>query len=206
MSEQSTTTDLHTDISYMRDLAEQGRRGPIFGGIFLAAAGLVFGGGAFVQWAMEVRYLPPIPISDIWIAASAVFAVFWVAMFLRLRRSGGGARPGANQYAFGMAWSGAGLGIVVLIAAIAIESARLNAAIMEAANGLVAFAFYGTAWMVTGALSRQRWMFFAAAAAFAFTLLLSWLANTPAQVLALGFALIVTLTLPGLQLVRQASR
>jgi hypothetical protein len=188
----------------MRTLAEQGRRGPILGGAFLAAAGLVFGGGAFVQWAMEAGALPAFPIGDIWIGAGVLFAAVWVALFLRLRSTGEGVRPGANQFAFGMAWSGAGAGIVVLITAIAIESARMNAAILEAANGLVAFAFYGTAWMVSGALARQRWMFLCAAAAFAFTLLLAWLAGTPAQVLALGFALIVTLTLPGLQLVRQA--
>jgi hypothetical protein len=201
-----STTDLHSDISYMRNLAEDGRRGPILGGAFLAAAGLVFGGAAFVQWAMEAGYLRPFPVGDIWIGAGMLFAAVWLALFLRLRGGGEGVRPGANQYAFGMAWSGAGAGIVVLILAIAIESTRMNAAVMEAANGLVAFAFYGTAWLVSGALARQRWMFVAAAAAFGFTLLLAWLANTPAQVLALGIALILTLTLPGLQLVRQASR
>ncbi|HEY4113410.1 MAG TPA: hypothetical protein VGM17_05050 [Rhizomicrobium sp.] len=201
-----STTDLHTDISYMRSLAEQGRRGPILGGAFLAAAGLVFGCAAFVQGAMQAGYLASFPIGDIWIGAGVLFAAIWVALFLRLRGSGEGVRPGTNQYAFGMAWSGAGAGIVVLILAIAIESTRMNAAVMEAANGLVAFAFYGTAWLVSGALARQRWMFVAAAAAFGFTLLLAYLANTPAQVLALGIALILTLTLPGLQLVRQASR
>jgi hypothetical protein len=205
MSDQSTT-DLHSDISYMRNLAEEGRRGPILGGNALAAAGIVFGGAAIVQWAMEVGYLRSIPISDIWIAASVLYAIVWIVMFRRVRNMGQIAKHGVSQFAFGMAWSGAGVGILVLISAIAIEASRTNAAVLEAANGLVAFAFYGTAWLVSGALARQRWMFVAAAAAFAFTLLLAFLANTPAQVLALGIALILTLTLPGLQLVRQASR
>jgi hypothetical protein len=204
MSDQAQ--DIREDISFMRSLAEEGRRGPILGGAFLAAAGLIYGAAAFVQWAVETSRLglSGVSISQIWIGASIVFALVWFALFFRLRQ--GGQRPGANQYAFGMAWAGCGAGIVVLIAAIAITAARLHQPEIQTANGLVAFAFYGTAWMVSGAMARQKWMFLAAAAAFAMTLLVALLSNTTAQLLVFGAGLMLSLTLPGLQLMRQAAR
>jgi hypothetical protein len=197
---------LRNDISFMRSLAEQGRRGPILGGAFLAAAGLIYGGGAVLQWLVQTHAVsPPISIPQIWIGASVLFTLIWLVLFFRLRGSGAQA-PGAAQFAFGMAWSGCGLGIVVMLGALAIASNRMNVPQLMEANAFVAFAFYGTAWFVSGALSRQVWMFAVALAAFATTLLLAALTGTPAQLLAFAAGLFLTLTVPGFVLASRAGR
>jgi hypothetical protein len=197
---------LRDDISYIRSMAEQGRRGPILGGAFLAAAGLTYGGAAVLQWLVQTRAASlPISIPQIWIGASVLFALVWLVLFFRLRGSGAQA-PGATQFAFGMAWSGCGLGILAMLGALSIAGARMNVPQLMEANGFVAFAFYGTAWFVSGALARQVWMFAVALAAFATTLLLALLIGTPAELLAFAAGLLLTLTVPGFVLASRGGR
>ena len=92
----SNPNTIHEDISYMRQLAEKGRNGPIVGGAFLAAAGVVFGITCLLQWAAMTGRLA---ISDreigwIWTAAYVVFALVWFALWfgLRSRRRAAAAR------------------------------------------------------------------------------------------------------------------
>ena len=195
---------LRDDISYMRNMAEQGRRGPLLGGIFLAAAGLVYGGAAIAQWLVETGSLH-IPVPQIWTGATILFALIWCLLFFRLRGSGAPA-AGLAQFGFGMAWSGCGIGIMVMLAALAIAGSRLHQPQLMQANAFVAFAFYGTAWFVSGALSRQVWMFVVALAAFATTLLLAALIGTPMEILALAAGLVLTLAVPGIVLTSRAGR
>jgi hypothetical protein len=203
MSDQS----LHDDISYMRQMAEQGRRGPILGGAFLTAAGVIYGLACVVQWAMQTGLLPPptgTSVAELWGGASALFAVVWLILFQRLR-SQAGPKPGASQAAFGVAWASCGLGIVVMLIAIAIVSNRTGNSELMNLNPLVAFAFYGAAWFVSGALARQSWMFVAGLAAFAMTLIMALMSGA-GTLLAMGAGLFVTLVLPGLRLMLGASR
>jgi hypothetical protein len=197
---------LRNDISYMRSMAEQGRRGPLLGGTFLAAAGLIYGAAAVLQWLAETHAVAlPISISQIWIGASILFALVWLVLFFRLRGSGAQA-PGAAQFAFGMAWSGCGLGILVMLGALAIASNRMNVPQLMEANAFVAFAFYGTAWFVSGTLARQLWMFVVAGGAFVITLLLAGLIGTASELLAFAAGLVLTLAVPGFVLTSRAGR
>ena len=195
---------LRDDISYMRNMAEQGRRGPLLGGSFLAAAGLTYGAAAIAQWLADTGSLH-LPAAQIWTGASVLFALIWVLLFFRLRGSGAPA-AGAAQFGFGMAWSGCGIGIMVMLGALSIAAGRLHQPQLMEANAFVAFAFYGTAWFVSGALSRQVWMFVVALAAFAITLLLAVLIGTPNEVLALAAGLVLTLAVPGIVLTSRAGR
>jgi hypothetical protein len=188
----------------MRSMAEQGRRGPILGGAFLAAAGLVYGGAALLQWLVEVHAIT-MRIPQLWIGASVLFTLIWLVLFFRLRSTATQA-PGAAQFTFGMAWSGCGLGIVTMLCAIAIAAGRMNIPQLLEVNAFVAFAFYGTAWFVSGALSRQAWMFGVAVAAFATTLVLALLINSSAQMLAFAAGLFCTLTVPGFVLAARGGR
>ena len=198
MSDQAN--GLKDDISFMRSMAEQGRRGPLLGGVFLAAAGLIYGAASFLHWGIESGHLASaFPISDIWIGASVLFALVWVALFLRLR-SAQHTAVGASQFTFGTAWAASGAGIMVLIGAIAIASARLSDPWMLELNALVAFAFYGVAWSVSAALAHQRWMFAVGLAAFAITLLLAFMLRTSGELLVFGFGLLLTLFAPGVKL------
>jgi hypothetical protein len=198
MSDQST--ELKDQISYIRGLAEQGRRGPVLGGAFLAAAGLIYGAASFVQWGIQTGRLPPFAsIGDLWIAASLLFAAIWTVLFLRLRR-GANVAAGAAQFAFGMVWAGSGLGIIVMLIATLILNARLHDPMLLNLNALTAFAFYGAAWSVSAVLARRHWMFAVSAAAFAITLLLALVSGTPAEMAVFGAGLLVTLFAPGVKL------
>jgi hypothetical protein len=205
MSDQSQ--GLREDVAFMRSMAEQGRRGPFLGGIFLAAAGLIYGAASFLHWGIQTGHLPFAPGStgNVWIGASLLFAVVWVVLFTQLRR-GGQAAPGAAQFAFAAVWIGAGIGIVVMVAAVNLASAQLHDPALLNINAFTTFAFYGAAWSVCGALARQRWMYLIAAAAFVLVPALAFVSGTASELLVLGSGLLVTLFAPGVKLMLQAPR
>jgi hypothetical protein len=205
MSDQAN--GLREDVAFMRSMAEQGRRGPLLGGIFLAAAGLIYGTASFLHWGIQTGRLPFAPAStdNIWIGASLLFAVVWVVLFTQLRR-GGPTVVGAAQFAFGAAWIGSGIGILVMLAAVGIASARLHDPSLMNINAFTTFAFYGAAWSVCGALARQRWMYLIAAAAFVLAPALALVSGTANELLVLGAGLLATLFAPGIRLMLQTRR
>ncbi len=199
--------DVKDDISYMRRLAEQGRRGPILGGTFLAAAGVVFGGTCFVQWAGQDGLLP---ISGwgllyLWLGAFGVFALVWFALFFRLRARAGSVSSASNA-AFGVAWSSCGVGVLVAFAATEIVAAVVKAPIVLNAYVPMIFAFYGVAWFSSAAMARRSWMFAAAAASFAFAFIMAALAENRLQTPMMGVALLLLLTVPGFRLMVEDER
>ena len=192
------------DISYMRRLAEHGRSGPIFGGTFFVAAGVVFGASCIVDWAGRSG---SVPISGwgflyLWLGAFAVFGILWCALYFRLRNFPG-KNTSASNAAFGVAWSACAVGVFVALAAMEIVAVVVKTSIVLNAYIPVVFAFYGIAWFTTAAITRRRWMFAAAAGAFAYALIMGALAENPLQTLAMGVGLQLLLTLPGLQLMRE---
>jgi hypothetical protein len=198
---------IQDDISYMRRLAEQGRSGPILGGMFLAAAGVVFGATCFVDWAARSGV---VPISGwgflyLWLGAFAVFAVVWFVLFFRLRTFPGKATSASNA-AFGIAWSACAVGVMVALAAIEVVASVVKSPIILNAYVPMIFAFYGVAWFTSAAMARRRWMFAPAAGSFAFCLLMAALAENMLQTPAMGLALVLLLTLPGLQLMKEEAR
>jgi hypothetical protein len=209
-TEENPMSDIHEDITFMRTMAEQGRRGPIIGGAFLAAAGLVFGSTAFVQWGWQTGALPQggLTIFDLWAGADIGFTLIWVVLLLRLRahfKQGESGAPGAAQKVFGSVWGGCGLGVCVLIGAIANMSWHLHDSTLMRIAPLAAFAFYGSAWFVVGMLARKRWMFMASSASFILTLVMPMVSDA-ATLPVLGAGLLVTLLLPGIGLMREAAR
>ena len=200
-------SDPKEDISYMRRLAEQGRSGPILGGTFLAAAGVVFGLTCFAQWAILAGILPMAPsqIVYIWIGAGALFAVFWVVMFRRLRARAG-LTGGASNIVFGVAWVGSAIGIVVTCAMNAIVATVTGSSAILELNVPIGFVFYGIAWFVAGAMAQRNWMYIASAGSFLTTLLLAALTNDLRQVAVMGVALLLLLSVPGFKMMSEESR
>ena len=201
-------SNIEDDLTFMRTMAEQGRRGRILGGSFLIAAGLVFGLASFAQWALQAGMLPAFPILHLWIGAEILFALVWLAMILSWRtrlRGDETVRHGTAQKVFGAAWCGCGGGICVLIGAIALMAWQQHDPVLMRAAPLAAFAFYGAAWFMIGALAQRRWMLWTAGASFVLTIALA-LIPYPNMLLVMGTGLLATLMLPGVGLVRDAAR
>jgi len=203
----SNPDTMREDISYMRQLAEKGRSGPILGGTFLVAAGLVFGATCFVDWAARCGWLP---ISGwgflyLWLGAFAVFGLIWFALFFRLRSfPGKAANP--SSAAFGVAWSACAIGVFVALGSFEIIAAVIRTPIVLNAYIPMVFAFYGAAWFSSAAMGRRKWMFAAAAGSFAFSLIMAALAENRLQTAVMGVALLLLLTLPGLRMMREEAR
>ena len=197
-------TDLKDDISYMRELAEQGRRGPIFGGMVLAAAGVVFGATCFIDWAARSGLLPITgwEFLYLWLGAFAVFGVVWCALFLRLRHFPGKATSASNV-AFGVAWSAIAVAVFVALAAVEIVAAVVKAPIILNAYIPMIFVLYGVAWFASAAMARRPWMYWAATGSFIFALIMAALAENRLHIPAMGIALLLLLTLPGLRMMKE---
>ena len=200
-------SDPKEDISYMRRLAEQGSSGPILGGTFFVAAGIVFGATCFADWAARAGHLP---ISGwgfltLWLGAFVVFGAVWCALYLRLRSFAGKATSASNA-AFGVAWSACAVGVFVALAAVEIVAAVIEAPIVLNAYVPMIFVFYGMAWFTTAAIARRPWMFAAAVGSFAFSLIMAAMAENRLQIPAMGVGLLLLLTLPGLRLMKEEAR
>jgi hypothetical protein len=204
-----TDDSLRDDISFLRRMAESGRKGPILGGIFLMMAGVVYGGACFVSY-LGRHGMTPIPVRDwseltLWLTASAVFVVLWAVLFIRTMR-GGKAVSSASNATFGTIWSACGVGMIVAFLTTLLVARKLAAPIVLNAYVPVIFAFYGTAWIASAALAQRRWMFVAAAASFLFAGVLALLAENDLQSLAMGGGLLLLLAMPGLKLLKDEAR
>lgn len=191
------------DITYLRRLAEQGRSAPILGGVFLACGGVLFGIACFVQWAMLLRGVDGVaPIVALWGGAMVLFALIWTMIFLQMRARGVAA-TGISNKTFHAAWLGNGIGITVTCIGVAIAGAVANSGVVMVAYPPMVFGFYGTAWLVTGVLVHRRWMYGAAAVSYLFAILLALLVTVAWMLPAMGIALVVTLAIPGVLLMRE---
>lgn len=197
----SDENSLREDISYLRQMAESGRKGPIMGGIFLAGAGVVFGGACFLDGAMQTGLVPfRIGEGPLWIGAGVVFTLFWLAMVVRMTRLKKPVSSAPNA-TFGVIWSSCGAGVMVAFLTTLLVAEKMHVPAVAAAYVPVIYAFYGTAWFASGALARKRWMFFAGLGSFLFAFVMAMLSATPWLILAMGLGLLALLTLPGIKLV-----
>jgi hypothetical protein len=190
------------DITYMRQLAEHGRRGPILGGAFLAAAGVVFGITCLLQWAAVTGRLA---ISDremgwIWPAAYVVFAFVWLALWFGLRSRRRAAAANSSNAVFGIAWIANAVGVTMAYATTAIAAQITHMQDLFYAFIPMIFIFYGIAWGLSAVMAHRRWMYLAAGGSFAFALCVAALTNNPAELAVTGVALVILLTVPGLKL------
>lgn len=193
------------DISFLRGLAEQGRRGPILGGAFLAGAGLIYGGASFLQWGISEGRLPIRPEQSgyLWLSAHLLFACFWVAMFMRIRQRFAArtlAASGGSNAAFAIVWTATAAGLMVGIADIRIVTDLMQVSGAQYLYAPIVFAFYGVAWTLAAITARRPWMYAVSAAAFACSVLMASISGKGGELLVLGAALLLTLFLPGLKL------
>lgn len=200
----SDETSLREDISFLRQMAESGRRGPILGGIFLAGAGVVFGLASFLDGAMQ-NGLVPLRIAEapLWIGASAVFTLFWLAVYFRMPKT---SVPAAQNATFGVIWAACGAGIMVSFLTTMLVAHVFRSPLVQAAYVPVIYAFYGTAWFASGALARRSWMFVAGIGSYLFAVVMALLAPTPWLTVAMGAGLLLLLTVPGIKLAKDEAK
>lgn len=195
-------SDVKEDITYLRRMAEQGRNGPIVGGAFLAAAGVVFSIACFVQWAaMTGRFaMDDRQAGWIWCSAFVVFTVVWFVLWFGLRSRRQAAAASSPNTVFGIAWIANGVGVLMAYATTAIAVFITHRQDLFYAFIPMIFIFYGISWGLSAMMARRHWMYLAAGGSFAFALGVAALTNNPAQMATVGVALLVLLTAPGLKL------
>lgn len=199
-----THSSWREDISYLRRMAEQGQNGPILGGIFLLTAGLLFGTACLAQW-WGLSYRPALAeifTTYLWGGAFLLFAGLWAVLSWGPGRARGGCASEASKI-FGMVWIGCAVGIILECIAIYAIGRKLHVPAVVTLFMPSVFVFYGMAWLVTGAMTHRRWMYGVSIAAFVFALVLAFMPTGLAQLPVMGAALYVTLSAPGLKLIRQ---
>ncbi len=200
---------LREDISFLRQMAESGRKGPILGGAAQAAAGLVYSTACLVQWAVIAGVIPAADIGRtsnlIWVVASALFMVVTAIFYSRTRRKVV-TYGSANTMSFGMAWAACGCGIIVAIADLGFVAYKLHQPTIIFAIAPIAFAFYGAAWCVAGAATKRRWMYVASLVAFAASITLAIMPARVDILIVIAATLFLTLALPGLKLMTDEFR
>jgi len=200
---QDDIRSMKDEIAYIKALTEEGRRTPLIGGAILIAAGTIFGLASVLHWLIQIDVLAvsPIAYAVVWLGAMALFFGCLVVLIGRSR-----GRPGAaslvNQ-AVGTAWMGVGLMIFVMSISIAVISWRIQSPILTFLFPSLIFGAYGSGWAVSATMSRARWQWNLAIAAWASAPALAFLVNTDWIWLAYAAGLFAFALIPGLILVRQ---
>jgi hypothetical protein len=119
MSDQNQT--VRDDIAFLRQLAEEGREGPLVGGSIMVAAGALFGSASVaVGWAMShPGDLARLLMQWAWPVSGLVFMAYLAFTLRRLGRPKGTAARSA-----GLAWSAMGWAMGVIIVSVIIIANR----------------------------------------------------------------------------------
>lgn len=194
---------IRDDIAFLRSLAEDGRNGPMSGGSILFAGGLIFGAASLAAWFALARNLVTgnlfFPV--VWFGAAGLFTLVMSALKRRM-----GPRGGASRAA-GVAWSGAGWAVLVIVISLMIASWRAGDWLLMGPLPAVILTVYGSAWYVGAVLTRVRWVYAVAFGSFAMALVAAWFAAQPATLfLVFAASLLALLALPGFLLMRQTRR
>ena len=194
---------LHADIAFMRQLAEEGRDGPVVGGSILVLFGGVYAtASVFTAYAIGTGLADaPLFFPIVWLGASVLAT--GVLILLKL---GQPKKVGASRAA-GLAWAAAGWTICAIIVSLMLVGLHTgNWSVMEAI-GPVVLSIYGGAWFIAGQISTQKWLNLVAFGAFATAAVNAWFMSDPAVMfLIYAASLLLLLTAPGLVLMRQARK
>ena len=200
MTDQDAIRD---DIAFMRELAEQGRNAPLVGGSVLLVSGLSFGSASLAVWAVLTWKLSHSDwaIPGVWLASMAIFMAYLFGSKVMRDRSGGASK------AIGMAWSGAGLAIFFAGLSLVVMAVHGKDPYVAAAFMPFILTIYGSAWFLAAALSRARWLYLVAFAAFGMALVVGWFASEGAALyLVYALSLYLLAAVPGGILAGQAAK
>lgn len=192
------------DLDYLRRLAEAGRNAPLSAGPYLVAGGGWFGFSSLLMGLLEIAGSPS---RGNWVGAVFLAAAVGFGLHLAylVRRDRGSAQTHSNA-AINAAWTAAGFGIFAFWIAATIVALRHQTGFFMNSMPLLVLAVYGIAWWVAAAVSQQAWMKNVVAATYVGLLVVALAIGTRYVWLAYAVALLGTAWVPGLKLVRVASR
>ncbi|WP_406852358.1 hypothetical protein WEU32_14225 [Brevundimonas sp. BH3] len=203
---QHSQTDVHSDIAYMKSLAEEGRHAPVMVGPILVAAALWFGGATAVQWLIALGRVPLSGwgIMGMWVGAGIGFAALLYVLIRKIDLKTGSQTK--DNMAIGAAWSACGYTIFGFwLVLLAFGFSSQNWAMMSLMPSVVMIA-YGAAWMIAGQIVRKGWMVLTGVVCFAGAVALGWFAFTHWIYLIYLLLLASVALLPGMYLMKLAAR
>jgi len=199
MTDQMQT--LREDVAFLRGLAEEGRRTPLYGGDILVAAGAAFGAASLLNYAAARDLVSAEFANWSWIAATLLFGITLVCSIRRSKRELGA--RGANAVT-DAAWTGVGFAIFAIFGGFVLASARTGEWVIMSMFSPVILALYGAAWSVAGAVTGKAWIKAVAGGSLLLAIAVAGLTGEPEQPLAYAAALVLVALAPGLVLMRQA--
>ncbi len=197
------------DIAWLRNLAEEGAKGPTRGASIMMAAGLIFGGASLIHWAAASGLTPGgmALASTVWLGATVLYLVVMTVLIVR-QRGQAVVRTAANR-AMAAAWACIGMGIFALFASLFVNDltspSHLGTAVFALVPSII-MVFYGVGWGVTAAMVRSPALWGLAAASFIAAPLLTTLSGDPLQYLAYAACLFGLMALPAFLLMRAAKQ
>lgn len=198
-SPQRTAQD---DLRMMRELAEEGRNRPLLGGREFVLFGCAIAFASLLHAAILHRLLPlpPMALAVVW------FAAMMIAVILSRFMRSGEAKPTTANRVEKEVWRAGGY----VIGALAL-SILANALMGQTPRGFflftllppVVFGVYAIAMAASSAAARDTTLRKYAVLSFAFLVLTTLLAGSPAQYLAMAVGALLVSIVPGLELIRR---
>lgn len=197
------------DIAWLRNLAAEGAKTPYRGASIMISAGVIFGFGSLLHWAIASGVLPggPNEISLAWLGATGLFLLTLPVLIWRLK-SRSGVQTMANRVV-AVVWACVGWGIFTLFASMMVNDFRMGPAQGMGTFWLVPsiiMVFYAVGWGATASVFGAGRLWWLVLGSFASAPILAGLTGSPNQYLAYAAALFLLMALPGYLLMRAANR
>jgi hypothetical protein len=194
------------DIAFMRNLAEEGASGPLLGGSFLLATGLIYAAASTAQWFVIITRVPSLFWGSwpwIWGVALTTHILAMTFISFGVRRRRGGVMTRSNRV-FAWTWNGVGMAIMACLASFFLEAKLGHSWGAFEGFPMVILALYGVGWTATAASSNQRWAWAVAGLSFLFAVAAGPLARNVNLLLLFALALLLLLAAPGALLIKHA--
>ncbi|MFN5616146.1 MAG: hypothetical protein ACK45V_10750 [Brevundimonas sp.] len=194
---------VHDDIAYIRNLAHEGRHAPLLAGRFLVAAAVVFGAANIGQWALLTGVIDAGRWTPVWLWIGAGLVFGAVLAVLTGRMKGKPGYQSAGNRAVGAAWTAVGYGIFATW--LGLMAWGLNSGDWSAMTAMpvVVFVAYGSAWIISGTMTKTRWMTLTGLGSYVGAVAMGWFAGDMAMYLVFAGMIFAVAFVPGLILMRQ---
>jgi len=191
---------LKEDISFLRSLAESGRRGPLVGATWLVAAGAIFGTAPLIHWLFMIRGVATENIvATIYLSATVLFVATGIISTIIFRERFIRAADTANR-AFAIAWQAAGYGSFIVSLCAWILELRSHTPFAFWMTWAGSLCLYGGAWLVCWRITLRQWMFWVAMASYLVAIVGVLLPVGPNLLLVFSASILSLALVPGLYL------